>query len=302
MRETHKSEEEAEVSALIARVGKRVREARERKGIPRRVVSEISGVSPRYLAQLEGGAGNISIGLLHRVAAALNLSIDTLVGKDDPLTSQALQVAELFRNADYDVQQAVLRKLGLGQTKRAHRICLIGLRGAGKSTLGALAAKALDLPFVELNSEIEAQSGMPVNEVIALYGPEGYRQLEADAIARVIDGHDNLVLAVAGGIVGEADTYDLVLRHFHSIWLRATPEEHMARVRDQGDERPMAGNPEAMDQLRSILTSREVLYGQAMAQLDTSGRDVQTSLGQLLEVIRAPGFLNKDGLKNHPTD
>ncbi|MCF6233022.1 MAG: helix-turn-helix transcriptional regulator [Rhodobacteraceae bacterium] len=292
---------EAEVSALIARVGERVRKAREGKGIPRRVLSEISGVSPRYLAQLESGEGNISIGLLQRVAAALGLRIDMLVSEDDPLTSQALQVVDLFRKADGDVQQAVMRKLGMGRKKRARRICLIGLRGAGKSTLGALAANALGLPFIELNSEIEAQSGMPVNEVIALYGPEGYRRLEAEAIARVIASHDDLILAVAGGIVGEAETYAQLLRHFHSVWLRATPEEHMARVRDQGDERPMAGNPEAMDQLRSILTSREVPYGQAQAQLDTSGRDVDVSLGQLLEVIQKGGFLNKDGLKTHPT-
>ena len=289
------------VDTLIARVGERVHKAREAKGIPRRVLSEISGVSPRYLAQLEAGKGNISIGLLQRVAVALDLSIETLVSEGDPLTSQALQVAELFYKAEHDVQQAVMRKLGLERTQRANRICLIGLRGAGKSTLGALAAKALDLPFVELNSEIEAQSGMPVNEVIALYGPEGYRRLEAEAIARVISAHDNLVLAVAGGIVGDPETYDLVLRHFHSIWLRATPEEHMARVRAQGDDRPMAGNPEAMDQLRSILTSREVLYGQALAQLDTSGRGVDVALGQLLEVIRTPGFLNQGGLKTHPT-
>ncbi len=298
-------DEESEVRALIVRVGDRVREARERKGIPRRVLSETSGVSPRYLAQLEAGAGNISIGLLQRVAVALDIRIDKLVSEDDPRTSmtpQALQVADLFRRADDDVQQEVMRKLGLGRTKRARRICLIGLRGAGKSTLGALSAKALGLPFIELNSEIEAQSGIPVNEVIALYGPEGYRRLEAEAISRVIANHDDLVLAVAGGIVGEADTYALLLRRFHSVWLRATPEEHMARVRDQGDERPMAGNPEAMDQLRLILTSREVLYGQALAQLDTSGRGVDVSLGQLLEVIREGRFLNEDGLKTHPTD
>lgn len=275
-----------------------MRQAREAKGIPRRVLSEMSGVSPRYLAQLEAGAGNISIGLLQRVAVALDLRVDMLVSKDalqTSLSSQAMQVADLFHRAEADVQQAVMRKLGLEPTKRARRICLIGLRGAGKSTLGALSAKALGLPFIELNSEIEAQSGMPVNEVIALYGPEGYRRLEAEAISRVIASHDELVLAVAGGIVGEAQTYALLLRHFHSVWLRATPEEHMARVRAQGDERPMAGNPEAMDQLRSILTSREVVYGQALAQLDTSGQGVDVSVRQLLEVICEGRFLAGDG-------
>ncbi|MFT7595744.1 MAG: XRE family aerobic/anaerobic benzoate catabolism transcriptional regulator [Paracoccaceae bacterium] len=287
------SQVDTAVTGLITRVGERVRKARERKGIPRRVLSEMSGVSPRYLAQLEAGEGNISIGLLQRVAIALDHRIDWLTGEEDPWTSDALRVAELFRSANSDVQQAVLRTLSPEpvETRRAHRICLIGLRGAGKSTLGALAGQALDLPFVELNREIEEQSGMPVDEVIALYGQEGYRKLEAQAIGRVIATHDGMIMAVAGGIVAEPDTYNLLLDHFHTIWLRTTPDEHMTRVRDQGDERPMAGNPEAMDQLRSILTSREALYAKALAQLETSGRPVDASLADLLALIRDRQFL-----------
>ena len=281
------------VTGLITRVGERVRKARERKGIPRRVLSEMSGVSPRYLAQLEAGEGNISIGLLQRVAIALDHRIDWLMGEDDPWTSDALRVADLFRGANMDVQKAVLRTLSPepAETQRAHRLCLIGLRGAGKSTLGALAGQALNLPFVELNNEIEEQSGMPVNEVIALYGQEGYRRLEAQALSRVIATHDDMILAVAGGIVAAPETFNLLQCHFHTVWLRTSPEEHMARVRDQGDERPMAGNSEAMDQLRSILTSREVLYGKALAQLDTSGQGVDASLAQLLALIRDRQFL-----------
>ena len=284
---------DAAVTRLITRVGERVRKARERKGIPRRVLSEMSGVSPRYLAQLEAGEGNISIGLLQRVAIALDHRIDWLTGEEDPWTSDALRVAELYRSANSDVQQTVLRTLSPEpeETRRAHRICLIGLRGAGKSTLGALAGQALNLPFVELNREIEEQSGMPVDEVIALYGQEGYRKLEAQAISRVIATHDGMIMAVAGGIVAEPDTYNLLLDNFHTIWLRTSPDEHMARVRDQGDERPMAGNPEAMDQLRSILTSREALYAKALAQLGTSGRTVDVSLAQLLALIRDRQFL-----------
>jgi len=287
------SQVDAAVSDLITRVGERVRKARERKGIPRRVLSEMSGVSPRYLAQLEAGEGNISIGLLQRVAIALDHRIDWLTGEEDPWASDALRVAELFRSANSDVQQAVLRTLSPEpvETRRAHRICLIGLRGAGKSTLGTLAGQALDLPFVELNREIEEQSGMPVDEVMALYGQEGYRKLEAQAIGRVIATHDGMIMAVAGGIVAEPDTYNLLLDHFHTIWLRTTPDEHMMRVRDQGDERPMADNPEAMDQLRSILTSREALYAKALAQLETSARTVDTSLAQLLALIRDRQFL-----------
>lgn len=281
------------VADLLTLVGDRVRKARERKGIPRRVLSEKSGVSPRYLAQLEAGECNISIGLLQRVAHALDHRIEWLMGEEDPWTSQALRVAETFRSATSEVQAAVLRTLNPepAQSRRAQRICLVGLRGAGKSTLGAMVGKSLSLPFVELNREIEEQAGMPVDEVIALYGQEGYRRLENQALQRVIATHDAMVLAVAGGIVAEPDTYNLLLSRFHTIWLKALPEEHMARVRAQGDERPMAGNPEAMDQLRFILRSREALYERAQAHLDTAGKSLGQSHGELLELIDRNGFL-----------
>lgn len=277
------------VSAMIVRVGKRVRIAREHKGIPRRALSEISGVSPRYLAQLEAGQGNISIGLLHRVATALDQRIEWLMGQDDLSNSDALRVADMYRSSNADIQQQILQILSSGPTS-ANRICLVGLRGAGKSTLGALAGKTLGMPFVELNHEIEEQSGMPVAEVMALYGQEGYRKLEAQAIRRIIETYDTMILAVSGGIVAAPDTYNLLLGNFQTVWLKTTPKEHMARVRAQGDERPMAGNPEAMDQLKSILASREALYEKAMAQIDTSGKTVQASLNELLDVFEKRNF------------
>ncbi|MFZ7089950.1 helix-turn-helix transcriptional regulator [Primorskyibacter sp. 2E233] len=282
------------VADLMARVGERVRKARERKGIPRRVLSEMSGVSPRYLAQLESGEGNISIGLLKRVAVALDYRIEWLVGQDDPFGSEVMQVAEMFRTADRGTQQAVLRALSTepSRCQRAGRICLVGLRGAGKSTLGKLAGEALNLPFVELNREIELTGGMPVDEIMALYGQEGYRKLEADALDRIVATYDRLILAVAGGIVAEPTTYNSLLGRFHTIWLKASPSEHMDRVRAQGDTRPMAGNPEAMAQLRSILQSREALYERAHAQLDTSGATVQDTLKRLQSLIHEQGFLN----------
>lgn len=285
---------EASVDALISRVGERVREARQRRGIPRRVLSEKSGVSPRYLAQLEAGEGNISIGLLQRVAVALDHRIEWLVGEDDPWTSDALRVADLFRVANADVQQQTLRILNPEPVEalRAKRVCLVGLRGAGKSTLGARLGAEMNVPFVELNAEIEEQSGMPVSEVMALYGQEGYRSLEAQAVGRVIATHETMILAVAGGIVAEPETYTTLLSHFHTIWLRASPSEHMERVRAQGDERPMAGNPEAMEQLKSILTSREALYGKALAQFDTSGLSEDEALDRLRELVVERGFLN----------
>jgi len=280
---------------LMAMVGDRVRRARERKGISRRVLSELSGVSQRYLAQLEGGSGNISIGLLLRVAAALDHRIEWLVGEDDPWTSEALQVAELFRSASADKRRKVLHLLSpdTPQSLRARRICLIGLRGAGKSTLGRLVGADLDIPFVELNLEIEEQAGMAVDEIMALYGTEGYRRLEQQALQRVVETYDTLILAVAGGIVGEPGTFGFLLRHFHTIWLKARPEEHMARVRAQGDERPMAGNPKALDELKSILTSREELYARAGAVVNTSGKTLDASKRDVIAAIRSNGLLTE---------
>ncbi len=282
------------VDDLIVSVGERVRKARERKGIPRRVLSEMSGVSPRYLAQLETGAGNISIGLLERVAIALDHKIEWFVGEEDPWTSEVLRFAELYRSANLDVQQAVMQLLSPESEgeQKAQRICLVGLRGAGKSTLGRLAGDVLDVPFVELNSAIEEQSGMPVGEVMALYGQEGYRQLEAQALQRVVATHDTAILAVAGGIVSEPVTFNVLLKNFHTIWIKAAPEEHMLRVRAQGDERPMTGNPEAMAQLKSLLTSREAMYERADAHLDTTGKTLEASLDELLALIKGHRFLS----------
>ncbi len=278
---------------LSERVGARVRRARQMRGIPRRILSEYSGVSPRYLAQLEAGEGNISIGVLHRVAQALDYKAEWLIGEDDPWDSDALQIVELFRQASDDVKDSVRRALQPhpDEDARAHRVCLIGLRGAGKSTLGAMLAAAQRLPFVELTAMIEEMAGMPMSEVMAFYGQEGYRNLEAQALDRVIAEHDRVVLAVAGGIVSEPSTYATLLGRFHTIWLRASPTEHMDRVRAQGDERPMAGNPKAMEQLKNILASREALYGRANAQLDTSGRAPHVSLNELRLLIEEQGFL-----------
>ncbi|ABD53592.1 helix-turn-helix transcriptional regulator [Jannaschia sp. CCS1] len=283
---------DAAILALQARVGDRVRAARASKRISRRVLSETSGVSPRYLAQLEGGDGNISIGLLFRVADALDVSLEALVSACD-LPADARRVGQAFADAD-PVIQARVRDLLSETTSRDSRLCLIGLRGAGKSTLGAAAAKALDVPFIELNRAIEAAGSMPIAEIMALYGAEGYRQLEADALDKIVAEQDRAIVAVAGGIVGEAKTFDRLLDRFHTVWVKTSPEEHMSRVRAQGDTRPMEGNPQAMAQLRLILTSREADYSRANAVLDTGGQSVDASLAGLLSLIEHHNFITKD--------
>lgn len=287
------AENDADTSAFIAMVGERVRMARNRKGISRRALSELSGVSQRYLAQLEGGDGNVSIALLRKIARSLDLEIEWLVGHDDPWSSDLMTMMQLFRAATRDQKARVMEVLDPNEAgvRRAGRVALIGLRGAGKSTLGRKAAEKLGVPFVELNVVIEEVAGMPVDEVIALYGQEGYRRLEKQALANLVATHQQMMLAVAGGIVSEPDTFNYLLRHCHTIWLKAEPEEHMARVRGQGDERPMAGNPAAMDELKSILTSREALYAKAEAMVDTSGTGVDQSVDAVIGTIRENGFI-----------
>lgn len=248
---------EGAIAALTAAVGSRLRQARADKGLSRRALSDRSGVSQRYIAQVEAGAGNISIALLARVGAALDRSVAWFVTEPAPTLDG-----------------------------KARRIALIGLRGAGKSTLGRRAGDMTGIPFIELNERIMSDSGLAIADVMGLYGPEGYRSFERQAVRAVADAHDAVILAVAGGIVTDRDTYALLKTRFHTVWLKAGPDEHMDRVRSQGDERPMAGNPGAMDELRAILVAREALYAEADLSLDTSRRALDDSLDDLLRLIQ----------------
>jgi XRE family aerobic/anaerobic benzoate catabolism transcriptional regulator len=286
------------VTALIQRVGDRVRACRKAQGLSRRELSERSGVSPRYLAKLEGGEGNISIGLLQRVSIALSCPVESLLVEQNVLAEDVQLMSSLFQKADAVTRARVLNLLDPErmQIQKANRLCLVGLRGAGKSTLGRWVGTHFDAPFIELNSKIEANAGIPIPEIIALYGHEGYRKLEADAISEIVETQERAVLAVAGGIVSEKDTFNQVLSRFHTVWVKAMPGEHMERVREQGDMRPMAGNPQAMIQLREILKTREALYAQADYCLDTSGKSVEDSASELVDLIRSYDVLGQNAL------
>jgi len=272
---------------FLALVGERVRQARGRIGMTRRVLSEKSGVSQRYLAQLETGQGNISIALLLKVAEALGFQVEWLVSQEDPLSSEVARATFLMQRATQAQRKAVFAVLepAAQGKKKAGRIALIGLRGAGKSTLGAMAAKALGLQFLELKAGVEENGGMPVDDIIALYGQEGYRLLERQALEQVVATHDTGILAVSGGIASQPDTFNYLLGHYTTIWLQAAPEDHMQRVRAQGDMRPMAAKPNAMRELRAILHSREQQYMRADEVLDTAGCSVEESLAGLLQLI-----------------
>ncbi len=276
---------------FLQEVGDRVRSARKRHGMSRKVLARESGVSERYLAQLETGSGNISILLLRQVAEATGLKLQDLVADNGQDAPEILSILELARRATAAQREDIIGRLSgmldqSGTDLKASRIALIGLRGAGKSTLGQLIAEDLKIPFIELNREIEQDSGLAIAEIFALYGQDGYRRLEQRCLRSVIDRHSQVVLAVAGGIVAEANTYDMLLRSFHSVWLQASPEEHMERVRAQGDRRPMAGNPAAMNDLRSILESRQQLYGNAEMTFDTSGKGIAHCRDELSALLR----------------
>jgi XRE family aerobic/anaerobic benzoate catabolism transcriptional regulator len=234
--------------AFLARLGERVRAWRTEHAMTRKQLSVASGVSERYLAQLEAGEGNMSVLLLRKVARAMGVAVERLVREDE-------------------AQQ--------------RPIALLGLRGAGKSTLGAKLAQSLNVPFVELDREVEKEAGAPLGEVFAMYGQDAFRRFERRALERVLGEHAQAVIATGGSLVTDPGTYELLLERCRSIWLKALPDEHMARVMAQGDLRPFKGRSAALDEIGKLLEDRDRLYGRANAVVDTSGKTVRQSLAEL---------------------
>jgi XRE family transcriptional regulator, aerobic/anaerobic benzoate catabolism transcriptional regulator len=287
----HQDGEDA--GAFLTALGERVRQLRARRGMTRRILARDSGVSERYLAQLEGGLGNASLLILRQLAGALDVPLEALVTDAPEPPLDLAHVTELLRRLSPE-QLAEARAL-LARTfsdadvaGREGRIALIGLRGAGKTTLGAALAERLGVPFVELDREIERESGVSLGTIFDFYGQAGFRRMERRSLERVIDEHPRFVLAAGGSIVSEPSTFERLLAACWTVWLKAAPAEHMARVVAQGDMRPMAGNPESMADLQRILTGREPLYRRADAEIDTSGRDVEQSLEALRRATPGP--------------
>jgi XRE family aerobic/anaerobic benzoate catabolism transcriptional regulator len=272
-------------------LGKRVRQLRNLRGMTRKVVARESDVSERHLAQLEAGEGNVSIVLLRRIAAALGVSLVELFAPEveEPSEKHMIQqfLERLPNHRLEDVVFRLMRDFNPGEKLRRKRIALIGLRGAGKSTLGSKLAQELRVPFIELDGEIEKDTGMPLGEIFSLYGQSGYRAIERRTLTRVLSEQECAVLSVGGGVVSEKETFDYLLSHCYTIWIKAQPEEHMSRVLEQGDFRAMAGNDQAMEDLRRILEAREPLYRQADLELDTSSSSVDASFSRLKTLLQS---------------
>lgn len=247
-------------SAYLSQLGERVRAWRNGQGMTRKALAAASGVSERYLAQLEAGQGNISVLLLRKVAQAMHVAVENLV-RENP-----------------------------EQEPASRRIALLGLRGAGKSTLGAKLAAARGVPFVELDSEVEREAGAKLGEVFAMYGQEAFRRFERRALERVLRTHESAVIAAGGSLVTDPDTYRLLLDNCHTVWLKARPEEHMNRVIAQGDMRPfdggkMHGRSAAIDEIRKLLADRDRLYSRADATVDTTGKPFKESFSELKKTL-----------------
>jgi XRE family aerobic/anaerobic benzoate catabolism transcriptional regulator len=280
----------ADDAEFLAAMGRQVREARERRGMARKALSQAAGVSERYLAQLEAGEGNASVLLLRSVARALGLPVTELLDPRESSVEQRLIRRFLDRLPEHRLEDVVfrlMRDFGHEEAARRKRIALVGLRGAGKTTLGTALAKELRRPFVELDREIEREAGIGLSEVFLLYGQTGYRRIERRCLERTIEENAEIVLSVGGGIVSEPETFNLLLLSCFTVWVKAAPDEHMARVVAQGDFRPMQGNAEAMEDLKRILDAREPLYRKADVTLDTTGERPEQSLARLRQLVAA---------------
>ena len=284
---------EPETHVTLSELGGRVRAWRARRGMTRKQLALDSGLSERFLADVESGRGNVSINSLEAAARALNITILELL-QDAPRPALGRAQGLLARLDDNQLEQAhalLASTFGLDDEQgRERRIALIGLRGAGKSTLGAQLAAHRGVPFVELDREIEREAGTSMNEILLLHGQAGYRRYERRALFRIAEDHaDGVVMTTGGSIVSERETFDLLQSRFYCVWLKASPEEHMSRVVAQGDMRPFdttrGATSEAMDDLRRILASREALYARADAVVDTAARTVKQSLRDLERAV-----------------
>lgn len=279
-----------ETAAFLAAIGGEVRRHRAKRGMTRRQLARASETSERYLAQIESGGGNPSVSVLRGIAQALGLSASALLPEAGPRPAALAALIDLLSQVPEAELPALAKDIeariaGAQNADRARRIALVGLRGAGKSTLGRLLVQHFGWPFIELDRLIEEDYGARIPDLIEMAGAATFRRHERSALERVIAAHEAAIITTAGGIVADAETYALLLRRTHTVWIKARPEDHMSRVMAQGDFRPMAANREAMADLVAILEARRADYARAEAEVDTAGDAVEQSLAKLVAVV-----------------
>lgn len=272
-------------------LGARIRRLRTQRGLTRKMLAAQSGVSERFLAELETGSGNASVLLLRHLARALDVPVASLVLEGREPTTELLDATEFLRQLApdelHEVQQWLSKRFAEAHLEdRRDRVALIGLRGAGKSTIGPALAKKLDVPFFELDRLIEKASGLPLSAMFDLYGQSGFRRFERSCLDDLLASHTRFVLATGGSIVLEPATFKRLLATCYTVWLRATPEDHMKRVIAQGDMRPIAQSSEAMADLKRILAEREPLYAKASLVIDTSQTPVASALAAIVKQLQ----------------
>jgi XRE family aerobic/anaerobic benzoate catabolism transcriptional regulator len=274
-------------AAFLAAIGTEVRRQRAKRGMTRRQLADASATSERYLAQIDSGAGNPSAGVLRAIAQAFDLPTAALLPEPGMRTAARRAIVDLLAQVPESELPAFAKHIEahVGGTDRARRIALVGLRGAGKSTLGRMLAQHLGWPFIELDRVVEEEYGARIPDLIEMAGTATFRRYERSALDRVIGAHLAAVITTAGGIVANPETYALLLRSTHIVWIKAKPDDHMGRVMAQGDFRPMAQNRAAMADLVAILEARRADYGRAEAELDTSGDTVDQSFDKLLRLV-----------------
>ena len=281
-----------EKDPFLISLGERLKLLRARRGLTRKALAHMADVSERHVANVESGVGNASIQFLRQLSTVLNCSLAEMTGDESASSPDWLMIREILRgrtDSELARARAVLGELfdsATSENSRRKRIALIGLRGAGKSSLGKQLAHKLNVPFIELSAQIETLAGCSIAEIHALYGQTAYRRYEQRALETAIAQHTQAVIATPGGMVSEPATFNFLLSHCYTVWLKASPEEHMARVLAQGDKRPMSGNREAMDDLKRILESRTQFYSKADKVVDTTGLSEQQTFSRLVDQVQ----------------
>ncbi len=282
----------ASEAAFLGAIGSEVRRNRAKRGMTRRQLALASQTSERYLAQIESGVGNPSVSVLRAIAQALDLPCAALLPEAGARTAALGAILDLLAQVPEGELPALAKDIETrlarpGSADRARRIALVGLRGAGKSTLGRMLAQHLGWPFIELDRLVEEDYGASIPDLIEMAGTATFRRHERSALDRIVTAHDAAIITTAGGIVANPETYALLLRRTHTIWIKARPEDHMSRVMAQGDFRPMAQNRAAMADLVAILEARRADYSRAEAEIDTSGDAIEQSFAKLLRTVMA---------------